>query len=107
NVQIHSLGTGSGVETLLLVDGLRFPPQNYSNDTVNPSIIPQIAIERIDVLSAGASAVYGSDATAGVINVILRRGFDGAMTQLGVTTNPSVGYLQTQAAQLFGKTWDT
>jgi iron complex outermembrane receptor protein len=107
NVQIHSLGTGSGVETLLLVDGLRFPPQNYSNDTVNPSIIPQIAIERIDVLSAGASAVYGSDATAGVLNVILRRGFDGAMTQVGVTTNPSVGYLQTQFAQLYGKTWDS
>ena len=57
NVQIHSLGTGSGVETLLLVNGLRFPPQNYSNDTVNPSIIPQIALERVDVLTAGASAV--------------------------------------------------
>src|SRR5678815_2062561 len=40
NVQIHSLGTGSGVETLLLINGLRWPPQNYSNDTVNPSIIP-------------------------------------------------------------------
>src|SRR5262245_44080728 len=89
NVQIHSLGTGSGVETLLLVDGLRFPPQNYSNDTVNPSIIPQIALERVDVLTAGASAVYGSDATAGVINLILRRGFDGAMTQAGVTTSRS------------------
>jgi len=107
NVQIHSLGTGSGVETLLLVDGLRFPPQNYSNDSVNPSIIPQIAIERVDVLTAGASAVYGSDATAGVINVILRRGFDGAMTQVGATTGPGVGYLHTQFAQLFGRTWDT
>src|SRR4030095_3757564 len=45
NVQIHSLGTGNGVETLLLIDGLRWPPQNYSGDSVNPSIIPQIAIE--------------------------------------------------------------
>jgi iron complex outermembrane receptor protein len=107
NVQIHSLGTGSGVETLLLIDGLRFPPQNYSNDSVNPSIIPQIAIERVDVLTAGASAVYGSDATAGVINVILRRGFDGAMTQVGVSSSPQVGYLHTQFAQLFGRTWDT
>jgi iron complex outermembrane receptor protein len=103
NVQVHGLGTGSGVETLLLVNGLRFPPQNYSNDTVNPSIIPQIALERIDVLSAGASAVYGSDATAGVINLILRRGYDGAMTQLSTTSGPSTGYLQTQAAQLYGK----
>ena len=93
NVQIHGLGTGSGVETLLLVNGLRWPPQNYSNDTVNPSIIPQIALERIDVLSAGASAVYGSDATAGVINLILKRGYDGAMTQTSVTSAPSIGFL--------------
>jgi outer membrane receptor protein involved in Fe transport len=107
NVQIHSLGTGNGVETLLLVNGLRWPPQNYSGDSVNPSIIPQIAIDRIDVLTAGASAVYGSDATAGVINIILRRGFDGALTQVGVTSSPQVGYMQTQFAQLFGRTWDT
>src|SRR5262245_56797975 len=105
NVQIHSLGTGSGVETLLLVNGLRFPPQNYSNDTVNPAIIPQIALERTDVLTAGSSAVYGSDATAGVINLILRRGYDGAMTQASVTTNPDIGWLQVQASRLFGKSW--
>ena len=107
NVQIHSLGTGSGVETLLLINGLRFPPQNYSNDTVNPSIIPQIAIQRVDVLTAGASAVYGSDATAGVINIILKRGYDGAMTQTSVTTSPGIGYLSAQFAQLYGKSWDT
>jgi outer membrane receptor protein involved in Fe transport len=107
NVQIHSLGTGSGVETLLLVNGMRFPPQNYSNDSVNPSIIAPIALERVDVLTAGASAVYGSDATAGVLNLILRRGYDGAMTQVGVTTGPATGSLNTQFAQLFGKSWDT
>ncbi len=106
NVQIHSLGTGSGVETLLLVNGMRFPPQNYSNDSVNPSIIAPIALERVDVLTAGASAVYGSDATAGVINLILRRGFEGAMTQVGITTGPATGHLHTQFAQLFGKSWD-
>jgi iron complex outermembrane receptor protein len=107
NVQIHGLGTGSGVETLLLIDGLRWPPQNYSNDTVNPSIIPQIAIERIDVLTAGASAVYGSDATAGVINIILKRGYNGAMSQVSVTSAPSIGFLSEQAAQLYGKSWDS
>lgn len=107
NVQIHGLGTGSGVETLLLVNGLRWPPQNYSNDTVNPSIIPQIAIERVDVLSAGASAVYGSDATAGVINIILRRGYDGAITQGSVTSSPDTGFMSEQIAQLFGKSWDS
>jgi outer membrane receptor protein involved in Fe transport len=107
NVQIHSLGTGNGTEGLLLVNGLRFPPQNYSNDTTNPSIIPAIAIERLDLLTAGASAAYGSDATSGVINIILRRGFDGAMTQVGVTASPQVGYVHSQVAQLYGHTWDT
>src|SRR4029078_11865608 len=91
NVQIPSLGTGSGVETLLLVNGLRFPPQNYSNDSVNPAIIPHIALERIDVLTAGASATYGSDATAGVINLILKRGYNGAQTEGSITVNPDIG----------------
>ena len=103
NVQIHGLGTGSGVETLLLVNGLRFPPQNYSNDTVNPSIIPQIAIERIDVLTAGASAVYGSDATAGVINIILRRGYEGAMTQSSVSSDPDDRLSRRASSQLYGQ----
>jgi len=106
NVQIHGLGTGSGVETLLLVNGLRFPPQNYSNDTVNPSIIPHIALERIDVLTAGASATYGSDATSGVINLILKRGYNGAMTEASVTTNPDIGYLEASFSQLYGKSWE-
>src|SRR6185437_5600425 len=103
----HGLGTGSGVETLLLINGLRWPPQNYSNDTVNPSIIPQIALERVDVLTAGASAVYGSDATAGVINLILKRGYDGAMTQLTFGSAPDIGFTSGQFSQLFGKSWDS
>jgi iron complex outermembrane recepter protein len=107
NVQIHSLGSAAGVETLLLVNGLRFPPQNYSNNAVNPAIIPQIALERIDILTSGASAVYGSDATAGVINLILKRGYEGAMTQAGLTSAPSVGFLTAQFSQLYGKSWET
>jgi outer membrane receptor protein involved in Fe transport len=57
--------------------------------------------------AAGASAAYGSDATSGVINIILRRGFDGAMTQVGVTASPQIGYVHSQIAQLYGHTWDT
>lgn len=107
DVQIHSLGTSAGAETLLLVNGLRFPPQGYTNNTVDPSIIPQIALERIDILTSGASAVYGSDATAGVINLILRRGYEGAMTQTGFISSPGTGFLDAQFAQLYGKSWET
>ncbi|WP_342658304.1 TonB-dependent receptor [Sphingomonas sp. NY01] len=59
--------------TLVLLDGKRLGTQN-GQDT---NIIPASLLERIDVLSGGASSVYGSDAVSGVINFILRKDFDG------------------------------
>lgn len=59
--------------TLVLVDGQRLGTTN-GEDT---SIIPTSLIQRIDILSGGASSVYGSDAIAGVINFVLRKDFDG------------------------------
>lgn len=59
--------------TLVLIDGQRLGTQN-GQDT---GIIPTSLIERIDVLSGGASSVYGSDAIAGVINFVLRKDFNG------------------------------
>lgn len=106
NVQIHGIGTGDGVETLLMVNGVRFPPQNYAGETVDPSIVSQIGAERVDILTAGASAVYGSDATTGVINIILKRGYDGAMTQVRVGGSTDEGDHQLQVSQLYGRTWD-
>jgi iron complex outermembrane recepter protein len=95
----------TGPRSLMMVDGMRFPPQADGICSIDPSIIPAIALDHIDVLADGASATYGSDAIAGVINVILRRNFDGAMTQLGFsrTTSGKYHYL---ASQLWGRTWD-
>jgi outer membrane receptor protein involved in Fe transport len=59
--------------TLTLVDGLRLGIQNG----MDVSIIPTVLVERIDVLSGGASSVYGSDAVAGVINYVLKKDYDG------------------------------
>ena len=64
-------GLGGGA-TLTLLDGKRVLDSNLNN------LIPQIAIERIDILKDGASAIYGSDAVAGVINLIPRKAFQGA-----------------------------
>ncbi len=63
-------GLGAGA-TLTLLDGKDLYDENLNN------IIPQIAIQRIDILKDGASAVYGTDAVAGVINVIPVKNFDG------------------------------
>ena len=62
--------------TLVLVNGKRFTPANESG-LVDLSRIPDALIERIDVITGGASAVYGSDAIAGAINFILRDDFEG------------------------------
>jgi len=67
--------------TLVLVDGRRLGIGDPSTQNPNPAPdldqIPAALIERIDVVTGGASAVYGSDATAGVINFIMKRNFQG------------------------------
>ena len=62
--------------TLIMLDGVRMPPTTYTG-FVNSEIIPQMLLERVDVVTAGASAAYGSDAVAGVVNYIVDREFTG------------------------------
>ena len=78
-VSLRGLGVNT---TLVLLNGRRLAnygfAQNVSVNFVDLNSIPVHAIERVEVLKDGASAVYGSDAIAGVVNVILRRDFRGA-----------------------------
>ncbi|WP_334180260.1 TonB-dependent receptor [Pseudoxanthomonas sp.] len=89
-------GLGSQ-RTLVLVNGRR---------TVNNDInsIPATAVERIEILTSGASAVYGSDAVAGVVNFILRRDFEGltASVDFGITPSHQDGQ-RTGASVTFGQ----
>ena len=73
NVSLRGLGTTS---TLVLVDGKRLMPANGTG-VVDLNIIPSSLIESVEIITGGASAVYGSDALAGVVNVKLKREFDG------------------------------
>jgi len=109
NVAIHGFaGSGGDATTLLLIDGRRWPIQGHGGDTVDPSIIPQLAVERIDILTAGASAVYGSDAVTGVINVVLKKDFDGAMSNVNLSMPVHVGQgIKISASHLHGVSWDT
>ncbi|MCD9033254.1 TonB-dependent receptor [Luteimonas sp. Y-2-2-4F] len=79
---INLRGIGSG-NTLVLLNGRRIAPHPISEGAVprlsaNINQIPLGAIERVEVLRDGASALYGSDAVAGVVNTILRRDYQGA-----------------------------
>jgi outer membrane receptor protein involved in Fe transport len=70
-ISLRGLGTA---RTLVLVNGRRFVlGGNGANDSVDLNSIPTGAVERIEVLKDGASAVYGSDAIAGVVNIITRK----------------------------------
>ncbi|MBP6627446.1 MAG: TonB-dependent receptor, partial [Arenimonas sp.] len=74
---LRGLGTSS---TLTLVNGRRVAASSFANGSenfVDINAIPMAAIERIEILTTGASAVYGADAVAGVINLILKRDFEG------------------------------
>jgi outer membrane receptor protein involved in Fe transport len=62
--------------TLVLVDGLRLPPTS-SNGALDTNLIPQSLVKRVDVVTGGASAVYGSDAVTGVVNFVLDHDFTG------------------------------
>ncbi len=75
-------GIGQGA-TLVLIDGRRTSGSAaFSGEAVNLSTIPVASIERIEVMSDSAAAVYGSDAIAGVINIVLRKDYRGASSSL-------------------------
>ena len=63
--------------TLVLVNGKRLQPANIASPTADLNSIPLAMVERVEVLTGGASAVYGADAVAGVVNFIFRKNFEG------------------------------
>ncbi len=72
-VDLRNLGEE---RTLVLVDGKRFVPYDYQG-YVDLGMIPASLIERVEVITGGASAVYGSDAVGGVVNFIMKKNFEG------------------------------
>lgn len=91
--------------TLLLINGRRLAPAGVIKSLYDPNVIPASAIERMEVVVDGASAIYGSDAVAGVVNIITRKNFSGAETTLRYGT--ADGTDQKIASQNFGYTWDS
>ena len=95
-VSLRGLGSSS---TLVLVNGRRVAVDSFTNgfdSFVNVNSIPMSALERVEVLTDGASSVYGSDAIAGVINFILRKDVEGHEV--------SVSYGDDTASSDFGRT---
>ncbi len=79
--QLDLRGLGAQ-RTLSLIDGRRLPYGDSASIAVNLDLVPTNLVERVEVLTGGSSAVYGSDAVAGVVNFILKDDFEGAELDL-------------------------
>jgi outer membrane receptor protein involved in Fe transport len=103
-LNLRGLGAGS---TLVLINGHRLAQSGSQSSFVDVSTIPLSAVSRVEILTDGASAIYGSDAVGGVINFIMRDDYQGAETQArygSVTAGPMQ---ETNFSQLFGTRWPT
>lgn len=101
SINLRGLGTSS---TLVLIDGSRPALGGVGGLFTDISLIPMGAVERLEVLTDGASAIYGADAVAGVVNVRLRNRFEGAETMLRAGTADG-DMTEVQFSHLFGKAW--
>ena len=103
SISLRGLGADA---TLVLVNGRRVAisafAESITTNFVDINSIPVSAIERIEVLKDGASAVYGSDAVAGVVNIILRDDFDGVELSAGGGWTTESGYDEQNFSAIMG-----
>lgn len=99
-VNLRSIGPQA---TLTLINGHRAPSTGTAGYSVDPSVIPTLAVERIEVVADGASATYGSDAIAGVANIITRNRFNGL--QVSGRLGGGADYNENQQGIIVGKQW--
>lgn len=102
SVDLMGLGFDS---TLVLVNGHRLAPTGTSGAFSDVSVIPLDAIQRIDIMTDGASAIYGADAIGGVINYILKADEEGAETAVEYGSVTQGGLKDYQFSQSAGTEW--
>ncbi|WP_025822289.1 TonB-dependent receptor plug domain-containing protein [Shewanella marina] len=99
-VSLRGLGAQ---RTLILIDGRRMGSSvAFGGSSQNLNVVPMAAVERIEVLRDGASAVYGSDAVAGVINIITKKEYEGAEVDLDQGITQHGGAESTNVRMTFG-----
>jgi outer membrane receptor protein involved in Fe transport len=100
-LNIHGLGS---LATLTLINGRRVAPA-AEGQFVDISNIPLAAVDRVEILTDGASAIYGADAVGGVVNIILRKDFEGAESQISAGTATRGDNSSLRLSQTLGRSW--
>lgn len=90
--------------TLTLVDGRRVVPAGGRRTFQDANIVPLAAVERVEIVTDGNSAIYGADAVAGVVNFILKKNYQGA--EVTATYNRQLGGDRWEIAGVGGTTWE-
>ncbi|HEY5809201.1 MAG TPA: TonB-dependent receptor [Povalibacter sp.] len=103
-VSVNLRGIGSNA-TLLLLGGHRMPPAGTQGQYTDASVIPSIALERLEVVADGGSAIYGSDAVTGVVNLVPRRNFEGAESSARYAVGDD--YYDWSVGQIGGLDWNS
>lgn len=103
-VSTATIGPFSASQVLVLMDGQRLPKVGGEN-VVDLNTIPMAAIERVEILKDGASALYGSDAVGGVMNFITKKNFSGAAVNLNQNVASAGGGARSDIAVTVGKTY--
>ena len=101
---IHNIGIFA---TLALFNGHRMAAVGGEAVLPDPGMVPVLAIGRVEIVADGSSAVYGSDAVAGVANFVYRRDMDGFEAQATYGFSPEHSYEKRNLALGWGKKWDT
>ncbi|WP_199555254.1 TonB-dependent receptor [Sandaracinobacteroides hominis] len=102
---INLRGLGSDA-TLTLLNGNRLA-YNGTRQGIDVSSIPMDMVDRVEVVADGASALYGSDAVAGVANIILKRDFDGLQLRANIGAATDGGYLDQRYSATAGQRWSS
>jgi iron complex outermembrane recepter protein len=105
-IGLRGLGPG---RTLVLLNGKRLPPAGTQGqvNAVDLNVIPSLAVDRTEVLRDGASAIYGSDAIGGVVNMVTRKNVNGLELSFSGVADPQGGGENFLVGALWGKTQDT
>lgn len=99
---LRSLGSG---RTLTLVDGRRHVGAFQGNPAVDVDTIPRLLIENIEIVTGGASSIYGADAVSGVLNFILRDDFEGVEIDANYGMINQDGQANRRVSALIGRNW--
>lgn len=103
-VNLRGLGARA---TLVLIDGRRLAPGGTTASFVDISNIPLSAVQRVDIVPDGESALYGADAVGGVVNFIMRDNFTGSETVIDSGGGPGGSLTSAFVSQTLGSAWDS